>query len=104
LQKWLRDTKAPYRVEVSGKGRDEKGFVPVRIRWRVEQGLGCLGRWRRLSKDYEYFTSSSETWVRIAAIGRMLRRARPDANHPQPPFKYPKKKTETPDSKSKLSG
>ncbi len=91
LDKWLAKTEAPYRIEVSSKGKDEKGFVPIRLRWRAEQGIACLNRYRRLSKDYEYHTSSSEAWVQIAAIGRMVRRLQPDPEHPQPDFKYPKK-------------
>jgi putative transposase len=91
LDHWLEQTEAPYRMEVSSKGVDEKGFVPIRIRWRVEQGIGCLNRCRRLSKDYEYHTSSSEAWVQIAAIQRMVRRLRPDPHNRQAAFKYPKK-------------
>ena len=94
LDRWLAQTEAPYRVEVSSKGKDEKGFVPVRIRWRVEQGIGCLNRCRRLSKDYEYTTEASETWVQIAAIQRMVRRLRPDATNQNPEFRYPKKHKE----------
>jgi putative transposase len=75
---------------VSAKGKDEKGFVPIRLRWRVEQGIACLNRCRRLSKDYEYNTSASETWVLIAAIQRMVRRLRPDPATKQSDFKYPK--------------
>ena len=33
-----------------------------------------LGRYRRLSKDYEYLTDTSETMIRIAMIQLMLRR------------------------------
>jgi putative transposase len=94
LDKWLAKEEAPYRVEVSSKGKDEKGFVPIRIRWRVEQGIGCLNRYRRLSKDYEYNTSASETWIQIAAIQRMVRRLRPDAANKNPDFNYPKKHRE----------
>jgi putative transposase len=94
LDKWLTKTEAAYRVEVSCKGKDEKGFVPIRIRWRVEQGIACLNRCRRLSKDYEYTTASSEAWVQIAAIQRMVRRLRPDPANPEPDFKYPKKRRE----------
>jgi putative transposase len=94
LERWLAKTAAPYRVEVSCKGPDEAGFVPIRIRWRVEQGIACLNRCRRLSKDYEYTTESSETWVQIAAIQRMVRRLRPDPTSQQPDFKYPKKHRE----------
>jgi putative transposase len=94
LDKWLTKTGAPYRIEVSSKGKDEKGFVPIRLRWRVEQGIACLNRYRRLSKDYEYHTSSSEAWVQIAAIQRMVRRLRPNPDNQQPDFKYPKKRRE----------
>ena len=69
-----------------------------RIRWRVEQGIGCLNRYRRLSKDYEYNTSCSAAWVQIAAIQRMARRLRPDPDHKQPEFKYPKKNKKTSES------
>jgi putative transposase len=91
LGRWLARTEAPYRVEVSAKGKDEKGFVPIRIRWRAEQGIACLNRCRRLSKDYEYNTSSSEAWVQIAALQRMVRRLKPDPSQTQAAFKYPKK-------------
>jgi putative transposase len=94
LDRWLAKEEAPYRVEVSAKGKDEKGFVPVRSRWRVEQGIACLNRCRRLSKDYEYTTAASEAWVQIAAIQRMVRRLRPDAARKEPVFKYPKKHRE----------
>jgi putative transposase len=94
LDKWLAKEEAPYRVEVSSKGKGEKGFVPIRIRWRVEQGIACLNRYRRLSKDYEYNTSASEAWVQIAAIQRMARRLRPDSVNKNPDFKYPKKSLE----------
>jgi putative transposase len=104
LGEWLDNNQKPYKIQISSKGTDEKGFVPIRIRWRVEQAIGCLGRWRRLSKDYEYLTSSSETWVQIAAIGRMLRRARPDTDHPQAAFKYPNRMVKSAESKSNLSG
>lgn len=94
LDRWLAQTEAPYRIEVSAKGKDEKGFVPIRLRWRAEQGLAGLNRCRRLSKDYESSTSASETWVQIAAIQRMVRRLRPDPNNRQAVFKYPKKHRE----------
>lgn len=89
LEDWLHDSGAAYRVEVVSKGKDEPGFVPVRIRWVVEQSIACLNRCRRLSKDYEYKTEHSEAWAQIAAIQRMVRRLRPDLNNRQPKFKYP---------------
>jgi putative transposase len=87
---WLAKTKAPYRIEVTSRPPGEGGFKPVKIRWVVEQAIACLNRYRRLSKDYEYHTSSSETWVHIAAISRMVRRLKPDSGNGLPAFKYPK--------------
>jgi putative transposase len=95
LQLWLSQTKACYQVEVSSKPEGEPGFKPVKIRWVVEQSHACLGRCRRLSKDYERLTSSSETWVHLSAIQRMLRRLKPDPNNRQAEFKYPKKMKES---------
>jgi len=90
LQRWMADIKAPYQIEISMKPDGEKGFKPVKIRWVVEQAHACHGRCRRLSKDYERLTSSSETWVELSAIQRMVRRLRPDPNNRQAKFNYPK--------------
>jgi putative transposase len=91
LREWLAESGRGYRLEISGKREGEKGFRPLKIRWVNEQAFGCLGRSRRLSKDYEYCNESSEAWVRISAISRMIRRLKPDTNHRQAKFKYPKK-------------
>lgn len=50
------------------------GFVVVPRRWVVERTLGWLGRWRRLSKDYEELPEVSEAMVTLAAIRIMLHR------------------------------
>ena len=91
LDQWLLETEAKYRIEVKMKPEDTKGFKPVRIRWVVERTHAWLGRCRRLTKDHEYNISSSETWVKIAAIQQMVRCLRPNREKPQPEFKYPKK-------------
>lgn len=90
LQKWLAKTQAPYRLEVAKRQEGIRRFQPVRIRWAVERTIAWLNRCRRLSKDYEYNTAASETWVKIAAIQHMLRRARPDQANVQAAFKYPR--------------
>jgi transposase len=89
LARWMRKNGVPYRLQIGSKPEGEEGFKPIKIRWVVEQGIACLNRYRRLSKDYEYNTSSSEAWVKIAAISRMTRRLRPDANNRQAKFTYP---------------
>ena len=91
LQAWLRDNQAPYEIEISMKAAGERTFKPLKVRWVVEQAHACHGRCRRLSKDYERLTSSSETWIRLSAIQRMVRRLKPDPDNRQAPFKYPKK-------------
>jgi len=91
LEEWLRLQGVSYMIQVVMKAEGTPGFVPVKIRWVVERAIAWLGRCRRLSKDYEYNTSSSETWIKIAAIQQMTRRLRPNTNKRQPAFKYPKK-------------
>ncbi len=91
LEKWLRVQAVPYQIMVVMKAEGTPGFVPVKIRWVVERAIAWLGRCRRLSKDYEYNSASSESWIQIAAIQQMTRRLRPDQNNGQPEFKYPKK-------------
>jgi putative transposase len=50
-----------------------KGFVLLPKRWIVERTYAWLGRYRRLSKDYEANTKSSEAWIYVAMIHRMAR-------------------------------
>lgn len=50
------------------------GFVVQPRRWVVERSLGWLGRWRRLSKDYETLQEVSEAMVILAMIRLMLHR------------------------------
>ena len=54
--------------------RPRKVFKIVKFRWIVERTFGWMNYERRLSKDYEYLKSSSEAWIKIAAIRMMLRR------------------------------
>ncbi len=90
LAKWLAKTGAPYRVEVVARRDGAAGFEPVKVRWAVERTIAWLNRCRRLSKDYEYNTTASETWVKVAAIQHLLRRARPDNANARAAFKYPR--------------
>lgn len=88
LDEWVVDAGVRYRIEVTSKPDGVPGFHPVKIRWVAEQGIACLNRYRRLSKDYEYSTASSERWVQIAAIQRMVNRLKPAPSHKRAPFMY----------------
>jgi putative transposase len=53
-------------------------FAVVPRRWVVERTFGWLGRFRRLSKDYEFLPATSEALVYLAMSQLLLRRlARP---------------------------
>jgi putative transposase len=86
LQDWLREEGAPYRVAVVSRPAGQRGFVKLPKRWVVERSLAWLGRYRRLSKDYEYETEVSEAWIQVSAVHQMLRRYKPDPTAGQPAF------------------
>ena len=54
--------------------RTSRGFEVLPKRWVIERTFAWLYKYRRLSKDYEYLTESSEAFVYIAMIHLMLRR------------------------------
>jgi transposase len=49
-------------------------FAVVRRRWVVERTFGWLGRFRRLSKDYEFLPATSEAVIYLAMIQILTRR------------------------------
>ena len=69
------------RIEIVRR-TDEHKFTVVKRRWVVERTFGWLGRCRRLSKDYEALTATSENWIRLAMIGVMVRRLTPTSFQP----------------------
>ncbi len=50
------------------------GFEVLPKRWIVERTFAWFGRYRRLSKDYEYLPQSHEAFVYLASIHLMVRR------------------------------
>ena len=62
------------RLEIVKRPKGVKGFRLLPWRWIVERTFGWLGRYRRLSKDYEYLTQTSEAMIRVAMIHLMVRR------------------------------
>ena len=87
---WLVTNETNYWVEVIGRPPGSVGFVKLPRRWVVERTFAWLGRYRRNSRDYEYFPSSSESMLKISSIHRMLRLLSPDTSRPVARFKYRK--------------
>ena len=56
---------------------DVQGFAVLPKRWIVERTLAWLGRYRRLSKDYEMLPASSEAMILLAMINLMVHRLQP---------------------------
>ena len=54
--------------------RCDVGFVVLPKRWIVERTFGWLGRYRRLSKDYEGLPETREALIYVAMIHVMVRR------------------------------
>ena len=64
-------------LELVKRPLDSQRFVLLPHRWIVERTLAWLGCYRRLSKDDEALTDSSEAMIAIAMIQLMLRRLAP---------------------------
>ena len=75
-----------WKLEIVSRPVGAKGFVLLPKRWVVERTFAWLGRARRLSKDYERRTDSSECMVRLRGIQMLLNRSAPPAA--KTPFKY----------------
>ena len=89
LNDWLIEAEVGYKIEVVSRPLGSKGFVKQPQRYVVERTFAWLGRYRRHSRDYERFTESSESMLKISSIHQMLNRLKPNPLK-QPPFKYPK--------------
>ena len=62
------------------RSEGQKGFELLPHRWIVERTFAWLDRCRRLSKDYEFYPETGETWVRVSMIHLMVRRLAPEAH------------------------
>jgi putative transposase len=75
LLEWVDgETGRRWSLTVVKRPEGTKGFVLLPKRWVVERTHAWIGRWRRHSRDYERYTSSSEAMIQVSAIGTMLRR------------------------------
>jgi transposase len=85
LRKWLEE-ELKWKLEIVQRPR-KWGWYPVDVepppmpaftvlprRWVVERTFAWIGRYRRMSKDYEYLTASSEAMFYLAMSRLMLRR------------------------------
>ena len=73
LVEWVREM-LDIALDVVERPPGQKGFQVLPRRWVVERTFGWLGRYRRLSKDYERCTKSSQGTIYIASIHTTLRR------------------------------
>jgi putative transposase len=73
LVEWMQEN-FQISLEIVNRPPDQKGFMVLPRRWVVERTFAWLGRYRRLSKDYEHCTRSSEGVIYIASIRTMLQR------------------------------
>ena len=64
-------------LKIVKRSDDVKGFVVIPHRWVVERTFAWLGKFRRLSKDYEALPETSESLIYAAMIHIMLRRLKP---------------------------
>src|SRR5262245_21828786 len=78
---WARED-CGWELQVVKRTDKEKGFKVLPKRWVVERTFGWLGRYRRLSKDYEKLTETSEAMIQLAMIHIMLRRLEPTCQYP----------------------
>jgi len=60
-------------LDIVRRPKQQRGFHVLPKRWIVERSFGWFNRYRRLSKDYERRTTTSEGMVYLASIRRMLR-------------------------------
>jgi putative transposase len=88
LYAWMQDNVA-YELEVVNRISEQKGFVVLPRRWVVERTIAWLNRARRLSKDYERRTDTSEAMTKISMVHLMIHRLAPETL--EHPFRYQKK-------------
>ena len=77
---WVR-TECGWELVITKRSDQEKGFKVVAKRWVVERTFSWLGRYRRLSKDYEKLPEMSEAMIQMAMIHIMVRRPEPTCQY-----------------------
>jgi putative transposase len=73
-RKLARELKRHDGYELQIVKRKQRAFKVAGLTWIVERSFAWLGRYRRLSKDYEFRVQTSETMIDIAATRLILNR------------------------------
>jgi transposase len=76
LYAWVQEH-VRWSMSIVRRPEGKRGWAKLPIRWTVERTFAWLGRCRRLSKDREKSTRSSESFITLAMIQLMLHRLRP---------------------------
>jgi putative transposase len=63
-----------YGIELEVVKRKDSKFKILPQRWIVERTFAWLGKFRRLSKDYELYLSTAETMIYTGMVRNMVRR------------------------------
>lgn len=81
LEAWIKEWTA-WKLEIVKRSDAAKGFEVLPRRWIVERTFGWLGRYRRMSKDYEFYPQTGENMIYLAMTNLMLHRLAPEErNH-----------------------
>lgn len=73
LQAWCQDWLG-VELQVIKRDAEAQGFVVLRQRWIVERTFAWLGKYRRLSKNYEASPVTSEATIYAVMVHLMARR------------------------------
>lgn len=73
---WIAGLRAgtPVELEIVPRKKGQEGFEVLPWRWIVERTFGWLGRYRRMSKEYDVLPATTEAFMRVAMIKLMLGR------------------------------
>lgn len=85
LYEWVQEH-ADWNLEIVRRPEGQQGWVTLPKRWTVERTFAWLGRCRRLCKDHEKSTLSSEAYLKRAMFQLMLNRLEP--KEIDSPFRY----------------
>jgi putative transposase len=77
LIEWVKNL-GGWTLRIVKRSDDLRKFVVLPKRWIVERTFSWLGKYRRLSKEYEALTDSSEAMILIAMINLMVHRLEPE--------------------------